>query len=143
MHTHKMPAVEHSSCTRQQRRLSSALPSTDNYIQVCYHHQALGFAAALSAAAGSIFCVLLVLAILTTKPYNFSKTGPFGFAHHSSNGSSNGPYTDGPLGLWSEGGHADFADLAAEGLDQAGTVSCKGSSLRCDVVNRIPKPEVG
>ncbi|WIA36576.1 hypothetical protein OEZ86_007868 [Tetradesmus obliquus] len=90
---------------------------------------------------GSIFCVLLVLAILTTKPYNFSKTGPFGFAHHSSNGSSNGPYTDGPLGLWSEGGHADFADLAAEGLDQAGTVSCKGSSLRCDVVNRIPKPE--
>jgi hypothetical protein len=105
-------------------------------------------------AAGSIFSVLLLLAVLTTKPYNWSKTGPFGFNHSSSkhnqsssttSSSNTGQHTDGlhGLGLWGEGGHSNFVEVAAERLQQPGSVSCKGSSLRCDVVNRMPIPEVG
>jgi hypothetical protein len=101
----------------------------------------------VAAVAGSIFSVLLLLAVLTTKPYNWSKTGPFGFKHTSRSNqtisSSTSQQTDGLHGLWGEGGHSNFADVAAQGLELPGSVSCKGSSLRCDVVNRMPIPEVG
>jgi hypothetical protein len=138
------PAVAHCSGAFLWRHPPKLARHTAAYVSVSPTKHV---PAASIAAAGSIFCVLLLLAVLTTKPYTFSKTGPFGFTQSSktnhSSSSSNNQHADGLHGLWSVGGHPNFADLASEGLGQPGSVSCKGPSLRCDVVNRIPLPEVG
>lgn len=90
----------------------------------------------LPAAIGSVFILLVVLAAVTTQPF-YSSSSSASTRGARAVGSADDSGTP-SQGVWNEGG-LSFEQLAEPGPD---FVPCKGPDLQCQVVNKIPLPEV-